>query len=84
MRTPVANSFVECYIGKTKWECLNHFFCISLDQLDYINRQWLAYYNNERPHQGVDIGNKVLRPGFMRSVAFRLFIVIFYHVPRSP
>jgi putative transposase len=64
VRTPVANSFVECYIGKAKRECLNHFFCISLDQLNYINRQWLAYYNNERPHQGVDIGNKVLRPGF--------------------
>ncbi len=64
VQTPVANSFVECYIGKVKRECLNHFFCISLDQLDYINRQWLAYYNNERPHQGVDIGNKVLRPDF--------------------
>jgi putative transposase len=67
VRTPVANSFVECYIGKVKRECLNHFFCISLDQLDYINRQWLAYYNNERPHQGVDIGNKVLRPDFTPS-----------------
>jgi putative transposase len=64
VRTSVANSFCECYIGKIKRECLNHFYCISLDQLDYINRQWLAYYNNERPHQGVDIGNKVLRPDF--------------------
>ncbi|MDF7826872.1 integrase core domain-containing protein [Pontiellaceae bacterium B12227] len=64
VRTPVANSYCECYIGKAKRECLNHFFCISLDQLDYINQQWLVYYNNERPHQGVDIGNKVLRPDF--------------------
>jgi putative transposase len=22
----------------------------------------MAYYNNERPHQGVDIGNWILRP----------------------
>ena len=67
VRTPVANSYVECYIRKTKRECLNHFFCVSLDLLDYINRQWLKYYNNERPHQGVDTGNKVLRPDFTPS-----------------
>ncbi|MDF7823875.1 integrase core domain-containing protein [Pontiellaceae bacterium B12227] len=64
VRTPVANSYAECYIGKVKRECLNHFFCVSLDQLDYINREWLAYYNEQRPHQGTDIGNKVLRPDF--------------------
>jgi putative transposase len=64
VRTPVANSYIECYIGKVKRECLNHFVCVSLDQLDYINREWLAYYHEQRPHQGVDIGNKVLRPDF--------------------
>lgn len=26
--------------------------------------KWLTYYNNERPHQGKDIGNKILRPNF--------------------
>lgn len=64
VRTPVANSYIECYIGKAKRECLNHFICVSLDQLDYINREWLTYYNEQRPHQGTDIGNKVLRPDF--------------------
>jgi putative transposase len=64
VRSPMANAYCECYIGKVKRECLNHFVCVSLDQLDYINRQWLSYYHNERPHQGVDIGNKVLRPNF--------------------
>lgn len=33
-------------------------------QLDYINREWLMYYNNERPPQGKEIGNKVLRLDF--------------------
>jgi putative transposase len=64
VQAPRANSFVECYIGKCKRECLNHFVCVSLDQLDYINREWLTYYNNHRPHQGKEIGNKVLRPNF--------------------
>ncbi|MBL7016275.1 MAG: transposase [Kiritimatiellales bacterium] len=64
VQAPKANAFIECYIGKCKRECLNHFICVTLKQLDHINREWLAYYHNERPHQGVDIGNKVLRPNF--------------------
>jgi putative transposase len=63
-RSPQANAFCECYIGTYKHQCLNSFFCLSLDQLDYINRQWVTYYNNERPHQGKDIGNNILRPAF--------------------
>jgi putative transposase len=64
VRTPQANGYCESCIGVVKKQCLNHFVCLSLDHLDYINRQWVAYYNNERPHQGADIGNKVLRPDF--------------------
>jgi len=64
VRSPKANGYCECYIGKVKRECLNHFICVSLDQLDYINREWLTYYDEQRPHQGTDIGNKVLRPDF--------------------
>ncbi|MBI9021197.1 MAG: transposase [Verrucomicrobia bacterium] len=64
VRSPMANGYCECFIGKIKRECLNHFVCVSLDQLDYINREWLTYYNEQRPHQGTDIGNKVLRPDF--------------------
>lgn len=63
-RTPQANGYCESCIGIIKKQCLNHFICFSLDHLNYINREWLAYYNNERPHQGEDIGNKVLRPDF--------------------
>ncbi|MEE9368736.1 MAG: hypothetical protein V3V05_07715 [Pontiella sp.] len=49
----MANSYGECYIGKAKKECLNH-----------INREWLSYYNNQRPHQGIDINNNVLDVDF--------------------
>jgi len=64
VRAPQANGYAESCIGVFKKKCLNHFVCVSLDQLNYINREWLAYYNNERPHQGKEIGNKVLRPNF--------------------
>lgn len=64
VRAPQANGYVESCIGVFKKQCLNHFICLSLDHLNHINREWLAYYNNERPHQGKEIGNKVLRPDF--------------------
>jgi putative transposase len=69
---PRANSYVESFIGKCKRECLNHFFCVSLEQLDYINREWRTYYNEQRPHQGIDIGNKVLCPDFTPSEIGRI------------
>ena len=63
-RTPQANGYAEASIGIVKKQCLNHFICFSLDHLNHINKEWLNYYNNHRPHQGVDIGNKILRPDF--------------------
>ncbi len=35
---PMANAFVESYIGKMKQEVLNHFICFIRGQLDYIIR----------------------------------------------
>ncbi len=55
---PIANSFAESWIGSLKRECLNHFFCFSLRQLDYIVQTYGHYYNEYRPHQG--IGNRPL------------------------
>lgn len=60
VRAPQANGYAEACIGVFKKKCLDHFICFSLDQLDYIKREWLAYYNFQRPHQGKEIGNKVL------------------------
>jgi putative transposase len=50
---PIANCFAESWIGSLKRECLNHFFCFSMPQLDYIVRTYVAYYNSVRPHQGL-------------------------------
>jgi len=56
---PIANSFVESWIGSLKRECLNQFFCFNLRQLDHIVQTYALYHNRFRPHQGV--GNR--RPG---------------------
>ena len=57
-RAPVANSFIESWIGSCKRECLNHFFCFALRQLDHIVQTYAMYHNEFRPHQG--LGNRPL------------------------
>ncbi len=57
-QAPIANCFAESWIGSIKRECLNHFFCFSLRQLDHIVQTYAHYYNEYRPHQG--LGNKPL------------------------
>jgi len=53
---PIANCFIESWIGSLKRECLNHFFCFGLRQLDHIVQTYGLYHNEFRPHQG--LGNE--------------------------
>jgi putative transposase len=51
---PDANAFCEAWIGALKRECLNHFLCFSLGHLDHIGQEYVRFYNEHRPHQGLD------------------------------
>lgn len=55
---PIANCFVESWIGSLKRECLNAFLCFALRHLDHIVQTYGAYHNEFRPHQG--LGNRPL------------------------
>ena len=57
-QAPIANSFIESWIGSLKRESLNHFFCFSLGLLDHIVQTYASYHNQYRPHQG--LGNRPL------------------------
>jgi putative transposase len=57
-QAPIANCFIESWIGSLKRECLNQFFCFSLRQLDHILQTYASYHNQYRPHQG--LGNRPL------------------------
>lgn len=62
---PVANCFIESWIGSFKRECLNHFFCFGTGHLDYIVSEYVQYQNQFRPHQGlgnVTIPNRGANP----------------------
>jgi putative transposase len=50
---PIANCFIESWIGSMKRECLNHFWCWSTGHLDHIVSEYVRYHNTHRPHQGL-------------------------------
>ncbi len=62
-QAPIANCYIESWIGSLKRECLNQFFCFSLRQLDHIVQIYGAYHNKYRPHQG--LGNRP--PGVLKD-----------------
>ena len=57
-RAPNLNAFVERWIRSLKHEALDHFIVIGLDHFDYIVSEYVTYYHENRPHQG--IGNKLI------------------------
>lgn len=57
LRTPVlapdANSFVEAWIGACKRESLDYFLCFSLGHFGHICEEYIRFFNEYRPHQGL-------------------------------
>ncbi len=64
VRVPQMNGFAESFVASIKREVLNHVVCISLSQVDYLINRFTDFYNAKRPHQGTDIGNRVLDADF--------------------
>ncbi len=62
VRTPLlapnANAFAEAWIGSLKRESLDHFLCFSLGHLNHIGQEYVRFFNEHRPHQG--LGNRTL------------------------
>ncbi len=56
--SPNLNAYVERFIQTIQQECLDHFVVVGQAHLDYIVTEYLRYYHELRPHQGV--GNVTL------------------------
>ena len=56
-RAPNANSHAERYVLNCKSECLNHLVIFGLNRLQYVVDCYVTFYNECRPHQGID--NKI-------------------------
>ncbi|MCI0605258.1 transposase [bacterium] len=52
-RTPTANSHCERLIGTLRRECTDHFIFFGEKHLRIVLKEYVDYYNNLRPHQGI-------------------------------
>jgi putative transposase len=51
--SPDLNCYAERFVKSVKSECLDHLILSSVDQLEYVLRQFGDYYNHERIHQSL-------------------------------
>jgi len=55
------NSIKERYFGSLRREALDNFLLIGRAQIETILEEYVAFYNSQRPHQG--IRQQIPRPG---------------------
>ena len=53
-RAPKANAICERFIGSLERECTDNFIILHTKQLHRIISAYAEYYNQQRPHQGID------------------------------
>jgi putative transposase len=57
-RSPNLNAYVERFIQSMQVECLDHFLVFGEKHFDYLVREYVEHYHEERPHQG--LGNRLI------------------------
>jgi putative transposase len=50
---PRANAVCERFLGSVRRECLDHVLILHEKQLHRVLRSYVAYFNDARPHQGI-------------------------------
>jgi putative transposase len=54
LRSPNTNAYVERFIQTIQVECLDHFLVFGEKHFDYLVKEYVAHYHEERPHQGLE------------------------------
>jgi transposase InsO family protein len=52
-RAPRQNAACERFLGSVRRECLDHLLILGEHHLSRVLREYAAYFNRERPHQGL-------------------------------
>ena len=60
-QAPDANSHAERWILSARSECLDKLLIVNQKHLHSVLTEYVAYYNAERPHQGIDQKTPILR-----------------------
>jgi len=53
IRAPRANAVCERFLGSVRRECLDHLLVLGERHLGRVLREYIAYFNRARPHQGL-------------------------------
>jgi len=53
VRAPRANAVTERFLGSVRRECLDHLLLLGERHLRRVLREYVAYFNQARPHQGL-------------------------------
>ena len=53
-RSPQANGYCEWFMGSLSRECMDHILIHDENHLRGVVTEYTAYFNQERPHQGID------------------------------
>jgi len=61
VRAPRANAITERFLRSVREECLDHLLLLGERQLRRVLREYVAYFNQARPHQG--LGQRVPESG---------------------
>jgi putative transposase len=51
---PNANAYAERWVRSVREECLDHLLIINERHLEHVLKEFSQYYNQARPHQGID------------------------------
>jgi putative transposase len=54
VQAPKANAICERFIGSVRRECRDHLLIMSERQLYRVISEYVAYFNQARPHQGIE------------------------------
>ncbi len=65
VHAPKANAICERFLGSVRRECLDHLLILSESHLRRIVMEYVTYFNQARPHQG--IGQQI--PAFIGQVS---------------
>jgi transposase InsO family protein len=52
--SPNMNAYAERFVRSARQECLDYFLIFTYNQLHRIVKSYIDYYNNYRPHQGLN------------------------------
>ncbi|MGO9836630.1 MAG: integrase core domain-containing protein [Polyangiaceae bacterium] len=54
IRCPRANALAERFVGTVRRECLDRFLIFGRPHLEQVLTEYLAHYNEHRPHRALD------------------------------